>query len=143
MYTIPGDRRYTTEHTWVRTLPNRFVELGMTDYGQGTLGTLVSVELPAVGRRIDLGDYYLVLESTKAAFELSCPLSGQVAEANLKLNSTPTHVNQDPYGKGWLVRLRLFEAPDALELSALLDSLAYAALVHQAGARARNRSQRV
>ena len=130
MSNIPGDLRYTKEHTWLRSLPGGEVELGVTDHGQEALGDIVSAELPQVGRQVTAGEDYVSLESTKTVFEVSCPLTGEVTAVNTDLKDTPEHVNQDPYGKGWLVRLRVAQAADA---SALLDPAAYAALVKSEG----------
>jgi glycine cleavage system H protein len=130
MSNIPGDLRYTKEHTWLRTLPGEVVELGVTDHGQEALGDIVSVELPQVGRHVTAGEDYVSLESTKTVFDVSCPFAGEVTAVNTDLKDTPENVNQDPYGKGWLVRLHVAKAPDS---SALLDPSAYDALVKSEG----------
>ena len=126
MNDIPQDLRYTKEHDWVRALPGQTVELGITDHGQEALGDLVSVELPEVGRRLVMGEHYATLESTKTTFEVVSPLSGKVSAVNVDLKDEPERVNQDPYGKGWLVKLQRDELS---ETSALLDLAAYEAVV--------------
>jgi glycine cleavage system H protein len=127
MSNIPRDLRYTKEHGWVRSLPGRIVELGITDHGQEALGDLISVELPGVGRLLAAGENYVTLESTKTAFEVVCPLSGKVSAVNIELQDAPERVNQDPYGKGWLVKL---ETDQMAATSALLDSSAYEVVVN-------------
>jgi glycine cleavage system H protein len=126
MNNIPRDLRYTKEHGWVRSLPGQVVELGITDHGQEALGDLVSVELPEVGRRLVMGEHYVTLESTKTTFEVVSPLSGKVSAVNIDLKDEPERVNQDPYGKGWLVKLQVDELS---ETSALLDLAAYETVV--------------
>jgi glycine cleavage system H protein len=127
MSNIPRDLRYTKEHGWVRSLAGQVMELGITDHGQEALGDLVSVELPEVGRQLVAGENYVTLESTKTAFEVACPLSGKVSAVNIDLKDAPDRVNQDPYGKGWLVRLQVDQLT---ALSALLDASAYETVVN-------------
>ena len=127
MNNIPRDLRYTKEHGWVRPLSGQAVELGITDHGQDALGDLVSVELPTVGRRLAVGETYVTLESTKTTFEVACPVSGTVAAVNTDLTDAPERVNQDPYGKGWLVKLQVDELS---AISALLDPSAYEVVVN-------------
>jgi glycine cleavage system H protein len=126
MSNIPRDLRYTQEHGWVRSLPGQVVEMGVTDHGQEALGDLVSVELPQIGRQLEMGEDYVTLESTKTTFEVVSPLSGKVSAVNTDLKDEPERVNQDPYGKGWLVRLQV---DDLAQTSALLDVAAYEAVV--------------
>jgi glycine cleavage system H protein len=126
MSKIPADLRYTKEHSWVRVLPGALVEVGVTDHGQETLGDLVSVQLPPVGRRVTAGESFVTLESTKTAFEVGSPLSGEVTAVNLDLANAPEHINEEPYGSGWLVRLKVDGSVDG---AALLDPAAYDALV--------------
>jgi glycine cleavage system H protein len=126
MSKIPADLRYTKEHAWVRVVPGALVEVGVTDHGQETLGDLVSVELPPVGRRVTTGESFVTLESTKTAFEVGSPVSGEVTAVNTDLASAPEHINEDPYGSGWLVRLQVV---GSVKSAALLDAAAYDALV--------------
>lgn len=107
MSKIPTDLKYTRAHEWVRSLPNGSVEIGITDHAQHALGDLVFIELPEVGRTIKAGDACAVVESVKSASDVYSPVSGEVVESNGALASAPEAVNQDPYGGGWLLRVRL------------------------------------
>ncbi len=109
MSNVPGDLRYTRSHEWVRTLPDGSVEIGITDHAQGALGDLVFVEVPEAGRQVSGGDVY-------------SPLGGEVIAGNDALAAQPELVNQDPYGQGWLARLRPTSAAD---VEALLDAAQY------------------
>jgi glycine cleavage system H protein len=131
MSNIPSDLRYTKEHGWVRVLADAVVELGVTEHGQDALGDIVSVELPVIGRRLAAGEGYVTLESTKTAFEVTSPVAGEVSAVNAELNGAPELVNQDPYGKGWLVRLRADRPPVT---SAFLDASAYETLLRSESA---------
>ena len=123
MSNIPADLRYTKAHEWVRTLANGTVEVGITDHAQSALGDLVFVEVPEAGRQIDAEDACAVVESVKAASDVYAPISGEVTEGNGALANAPELVNQDPYGAGWLMRLRPKRASD---IGALMDADAYA-----------------
>jgi glycine cleavage system H protein len=103
------------------------IELGVTDHGQDALGDLASVELPEVGRQLAMGENYVTLQSVKTAFEVACPLSGKVLAVNIDLKGARDLVNQDPYGKGWLVR---FQVDKLSAISALLDPSAYELVVN-------------
>jgi glycine cleavage system H protein len=122
MSNVPGDLRYTRSHEWVRTLPDGSVEIGITDHAQGALGDLVFVEVPEAGRQVSGGDAFAVVESVKAASDVYSPLGGEVIAGNDALAAQPELVNQDPYGQGWLVRLRPTSAAD---VEALLDASRY------------------
>jgi glycine cleavage system H protein len=122
MSNVPGDLRYTRSHEWVRTLPDGSVEIGITDHAQGALGDLVFVEVPEAGRQVSGGDAFAVVESVKAASDVYSPLGGEVIAGNDALAAQPELVNQDPYGQGWLVRLR---PASAAEVEALLDAAQY------------------
>ena len=126
MNNIPRDLRYTKEHSWVRSLAGQVVELGVTDHGQEALGDLVSVELPEVGRQLVMGETFVTLESTKTAFEVACPVAGKVSAVNIDLKEKPESVNDDPYGKGWLVRVQM----DQPLAPSLLDPAAYEVIVN-------------
>jgi glycine cleavage system H protein len=130
MSDIPQDLLYTPEHGWVRSLPLQILELGVTEHGQDALGDLVSVGLPDIGRRLAVGDNYVTLESAKTVFELTAPVAGEVTAVNTGLVDSPERINQDPYGKGWLVTIRV---ADPAGLSALLTPMAYEALVKSDG----------
>ena len=126
MTQVPQNLKYTEDHEWVRTDADGSVIIGVTDHAQHQLGELVYVELPDAGRKVARGDAMAVVESTKAASDVYAPLAGVVVEANPALASQPELVNNDPYGEGWLLRLR----PDsATDLAALKDSTAYTQLL--------------
>ena len=122
MSNVPGDLRYTRSHEWVRTLPDGSVEIGITDHAQAALGDLVFVEVPEAGRQVSGGDAFAVVESVKAASDVYSPLGGEVIAGNDALAAQPELVNQDPYGQGWLARLRPTSAAD---VEALLDASRY------------------
>jgi glycine cleavage system H protein len=114
----PEDLRYTRSHEWVRLLEGKQVEIGVTDHAQGTLGDLVFVELPPVGRRVTAGEPCAVVESVKAASDVYSPVSGNVVAANAALVDKPELLNQEPYGKGWLIRIERDEPTDDTLLTA-------------------------
>jgi glycine cleavage system H protein len=116
MSNVPSDLQYTKSHEWVRTLPNGVVEVGITDHAQEALGDLVFVELPEVGRKLSVGEAYAVVESVKAASDVYAPVAGEVTEVNSALTSTPERINADPYGEGWIARLRLSDGGAGAEL---------------------------
>ena len=122
---IPSDLRYNESHEWIR-LEGDTVTVGITDHAQAELTDIVFVELPAVGRSVDLGDPTAVVESVKAASDIYAPIAGEVVETNPAVEADPALVNTDPYGAGWLFKLRV---RNAAELDKLLDSAAYAALL--------------
>jgi glycine cleavage system H protein len=121
MSNVPNDLQYTKSHEWVRTLPNGVVEVGITDHAQEALGDLVFVELPEVGRKLSVGEAYGVVESVKAASDVYAPVAGEVIEVNSALASTPERINADPYGEGWIVRLRLSGGGAAAQLIRAAD----------------------
>ena len=126
MTQIPQQLKYTEDDEWVRAEADGSVVIGITDHAQHQLGELVYVELPDAGRTVTRGDAMAVVESTKAASDVYAPLAGVIVQGNPALAGQPELVNTDPYGEGWLVRLR---PADAAALAALLDSAAYAQLL--------------
>lgn len=128
MSSIPADRQYTRSHEWLRTLPDGNVEIGISDHAQQALGDLVFVELPAPGRALSVGEACAVVESVKAASDVYTPLAGTVIAVNEQLGKTPELINQDPYGSGWMLRLK----PDAGAAPVLLSPADYAALAERA-----------
>ena len=121
----PKDLRYTKEHEWARrTGPT--VVVGVTAHAQEALGDVVYVDLPKVGAVLVAGTTFGTVESTKAVSELFAPLSGKVVKVNEALSVEPQLINQDPYGKGWICEI---EPSKPAELDALMDAVAYAALV--------------
>ncbi len=122
MANIPADLKYTEEHEYVRVTSDGTVEVGITDYAQGELGDVVYVELPKAGAVYAKHDVFGTIEAVKAVSELFSPVSGEITEINSRLDKEPGLVNTDPYGAGWMIRMRV---KDETELSALLDSAAY------------------
>ena len=122
MANIPDDLRYTEEHEYVRTTGEGLVEVGITDYAQGELGDVVYVELPTVGTKLAKHDVFGTIEAVKAVSELFSPLAGEVVEINSRLDGEPALVNSDPYGAGWMIRLR---QDDAAAVDSLMDASAY------------------
>jgi glycine cleavage system H protein len=130
MSEIPADLRYTKSHEWVRTLPDGSVEIGITDHAQHSLGDLVFVEVPQAGKQLAAGDACAVVESVKAASDVYSPVAGAVVAGNGELATQPELINQDPYGKGWILRLKPAAGAAA---AGLLDAAAYSAVVAAAG----------
>jgi glycine cleavage system H protein len=126
MSNTPEDLRYTKEHEWVRDNGDGTPTVGITDHAQDALGDLVFVELPEVGRRVESAEACAVVESVKAASDIYSPVGGEVTEANLALSDAPETINDDPYGEGWIFKLRV---SDPSQLEGLLDAAAYEALV--------------
>ena len=104
--TTPDDRGYTAEHQWVVTAGDGTCTVGITWFAQDELGEITYVDLPDKGERVAAGEPYGVIESMKTVSDLYAPVSGEVLEINAALADEPTLVNQDPYGQGWLVRVR-------------------------------------
>jgi glycine cleavage system H protein len=125
---IPADLRYTKEHEWVR-VEGDVATVGITAHAADQLGDIVFVELPAPGTAVAQFATFGVVESVKAVSDLFAPVGGEVAEANGALASTPEVVNSDPYGAGWMLRIRL---ADPAQVDDLLDPAAYEALVAEA-----------
>lgn len=106
MSELPGDLTYTKEHEWLRQEEDGTVTVGITDHAQSALGDLVYVELPEVGQEVDAGGEMAVVESVKAASDVYAPISGEVTAVNEELADDPEKINADPYGDGWIVRMR-------------------------------------
>ena len=121
----PADLKYTREHEWIRVEGDRG-RVGITHFAQEQLGDVVFVELPKVGRQLKAMEVFGVVESVKAVSDLYCPVAGQVLEANGTLKKQPELVNSDPYGKGWMLVVKIANAKD---LDALMDAKAYEALL--------------
>ena len=117
MANIPNDLLYTEEHEWVRrTDDSDVVEIGITDYAQGELGDVVYVELPKVGASFGMHDVFGTIEAVKAVSELFSPVAGEVAAVNDTLDREPGVVNSDPYGDGWMLRMRITSPADLDQL---------------------------
>ena len=121
---VPTDLRYTKDHEWVR-VEGDVATVGITQYAADQLGDIVFVELPDTGRLLVQFATFGVVESVKAVSDLFSPLSGEVSETNAELTGRPELVNSDPYGAGWMLRIRV---GDTSQLDDLLDSAAYDAL---------------
>lgn len=124
MANIPDDLRYTEEHEYVRAKGDGVAEVGITDYAQGELGDVVYVELPTVGTKLGKHDVFGTIEAVKAVSELFSPVAGEVVEINPRLDQEPALVNSDPYGAGWMIRIK---ADDASAIDGLMDPAAYLA----------------
>ncbi|HEY8265299.1 MAG TPA: glycine cleavage system protein GcvH [Steroidobacteraceae bacterium] len=129
MSSNPADLRYTRSHEWLRTLPDGTIEIGITDHAQQALGDLVFVEVPEPGRRLAAGDACAVVESVKAASDVYSPIAGEVTAGNPKLATEPELINRDPYGEGWIMRLK----PAGGAASETLDAKAYEAVAAAGG----------
>jgi glycine cleavage system H protein len=130
MSNIPSNLKYLESHEWARAESDGSVTVGISDHAQDALGDLVFVEVPEVGRALTKGAAAAVVESVKAASDVYSPISGTVIERNEALNGAPELVNEDPYGKGWLFKLK---PNNTGELSQLLDAAAYGKVVEEAG----------
>ncbi len=106
MSKIPADLKYTSSHEWLKELPDGNIEIGISDHAQESLGDLVFVELPEVGRNLTAGEACAVVESVKAASDIFAPIAGTVVAVNEQLARTPELVNRDPYGDGWMMRVK-------------------------------------
>lgn len=126
MASIPADLKYLDSHEWARVESDGTITVGISDHAQGALGDLVFVEVPEVGKALKKGNAAAVVESVKAASDVYSPVSGEVIAANATLGSAPELVNQDPYGQGWLFKIK---PSNKDELSQLLDSSAYGKVV--------------
>jgi glycine cleavage system H protein len=116
---IPGDLRYTKDHEYVRaTSEGDVVYIGITDYAQGELGDIVYVELPKVGAKYGNHDVFGTVEAVKAVSELFMPVAGEVLEVNGRLDGEPALINNDPYGDGWMIKVRMAAGGDADLMSA-------------------------
>jgi glycine cleavage system H protein len=119
---VPNDLQYTEEHEYVRRAADGTVEIGITDYAQGELGDVVYIELPKAGAKFAKHDVFGTIEAVKAVSELFAPVAGEVVAINERLDKEPALVNSDPYGAGWMIRVRPSSAGD---LDGLLKADAY------------------
>lgn len=126
MSKVPQELRYSKTHEWVREENDGTLTIGITDHAQGLLGDLVFVETPEVGSNYETGEDCAVVESVKAASDVYAPLAGKIVQVNTALADKPEIINSDPYGAGWLYKLK----PEQLsELDALLNAAAYSAQI--------------
>jgi glycine cleavage system H protein len=118
---VPKDLRYTKDHEWIK-VDGDVATIGVTDYAASQLGDVVFVDLPAVGRSVDQFATFGVVESVKAVSDLYAPVSGEVTDVNAELGGKPELVNSDPFGDGWMIRIKV---ADPGQLSDLLDAAGY------------------
>jgi len=117
----PQDLKYTESHEWVR-LEDGAAIVGITHFAQEQLTDIVFVELPEIGRKVDVGDECAVIESCKVAAELYAPVAGEIVAVNADLDAHPETINKDPFGAGWIVKIQML---DPAELDELIDAAAY------------------
>ena len=106
---FPAELSYTAEHQWVRRKDEKTVVVGITDFAQAELGDVVFVDLPQLGRKVNAGDSLLVVESVKSVSDVYAPVTGEIIAVNEALEDEPELVNQEPYGKAWLVEISMTE----------------------------------
>ncbi|MCD6013378.1 MAG: gcvH [Flavipsychrobacter sp.] len=122
---IPANLRYTKDHEWI-SLTGNVATIGITDFAQHELGDIVYVDVPSVGKALNQHDVFGTVEAVKTVSDLFLPISGTITEVNSALNDNPQHVNNDPYGNGWMVKMTVNNPAD---VDALLDAAGYTALV--------------
>ncbi len=123
--TFPETLKYTKDHEWLRVEAG-FGFVGVTDHAQGELGDVVFVDLPKPGTKVAQGKSFGTIEAVKAVSDLYAPVSGEIVEVNAAIGATPEVVNKDPYGNGWMVKIKLANPAEA---GSLLDAKAYRALI--------------
>ena len=122
---VPAELKYTKEHEWIRVEGEEAV-VGITDYAQSQLGDIVFVECETVGDALEAGETFGTVEAVKTVSDLYLPVAGEVLEFNEELEGEPELVNKDPYGKGWIVKIKI---SDETELDGLLNAGAYKAII--------------
>jgi glycine cleavage system H protein len=127
MIEIPEELKYTDEHEWAK-VEDELVVIGITDYAQDALGEIVYIELPSEGDEITKGDSFGGVESTKSVSDLYAPVSGEVVEVNESLLDSPETINEDPYGDGWLIKVRIH---DSDEYNELMDGEQYSEFIEK------------
>ena len=125
MSNVPQELKYTQSHEWVLAGDDGLVTVGITDHAQELLGDMVFIELPEINAELNAGDECSVVESVKAASDVYAPVAGMVVAVNEKLAETPELINEDPYGDGWMFRMKI---SDPGQLDSLMDSSAYEAV---------------
>ncbi len=121
MSKVPAELKYVNTHEWIRLESDGTVTIGITDHAQAALGDLVFVETPKVGRKLNKDEACAVVESVKAASDVYAPIAGEVVAANDALGNAPEILNNDPYGQGWMWKMKV----NAADLSGLLDAAGY------------------
>ena len=129
MSQVPAGLKYVKSHEWAKREADGTVVIGITDHAQSALGDLVFVEVPKAGRKVSAGEACAVVESVKAASDVYAPIGGEVVDSNATLADAPETLNQDPYGKGWMFRLK---PANAAELDKMLDAAGYEKVVAEA-----------
>lgn len=124
---IPANLKYTKEHEWLK-VEGKIATMGITDYAQGELGDIVFIELPKTGAKLEQMKPFGVIEAVKAVSEIFSPISGEAAEVNSKLESEPTTINSDPYGNGWIIKIKV---SNPQELNNLLSAEDYKKLLEE------------
>lgn len=122
----PNELKYTKSHEWVKVESDGTLTVGITDHAQALMGDMVYVELPEAGRKVEANKECAVVESVKAASDVYAPVAGEVTTANSGLSDSPETVNTDPYGAGWMFKMK---AANKADVNGLLDAKAYEALV--------------
>ena len=122
---IPDNLRYTKEHEWI-SLEGDTATIGITDFAQGELGDIVFIDIPAKGKSLDANEVFGTVEAVKTVSDLFLPVKGTITEVNPTLESSPELVNSDPFGEGWMIRMKVENPAD---VNALLDAAGYSALV--------------
>ena len=122
---FPENLKYTKDHEWI-LVQGETGTVGITDHAQGELGDVVFVELPAIGKLVKQGESFGTIEAVKAVSDLYAPAAGSILEVNKELSTSPELVNKDPYGKGWMVKIKV---SNPKELTKLLDASAYKSLI--------------
>jgi len=122
---VPADLRYSKDHEWIR-IEGDHAYIGITDFAQGELGDIVFVDIPTEGETLDSEEVFGSVEAVKTVSDLYLPMAGEVVEVNADLDGNPEAVNSDPYGAGWMVKIKV---TDASQADQLMDAEAYAALI--------------
>ncbi|TRW48073.1 glycine cleavage system protein GcvH [Aliidiomarina halalkaliphila] len=128
MSNVPNELKYASTHEWIRDEGDGVYTVGITDHAQELLGDMVFVELPEVGDNVAAGDDCAVAESVKAASDIYAPIAGEIIAVNEELEDSPELVNNDPFGDGWLFKIK---ADDESEVAGLLDAEGYAASIEE------------
>ena len=123
---IPAELKYTKDHEWVK-IDGDVATVGITEFAQSELGDIVYVEIETVGETIDQEEVFGSVEAVKTVSDLFMPLSGEIVEFNEDLESNPELVNSDPYGEGWMIKVKI---SDASQIDSLLDAAAYEGIIH-------------
>lgn len=122
---VPGNLKYTKDHEWV-AVDGDIATIGITDFAQGELGDIVFVEIETVDETLDHEEIFGSIEAVKTVSDLFMPVSGEIIEMNGEIESSPELVNSDPYGKGWMIKVKM---SNTAEVNDLLDAAAYEALI--------------